>query len=213
MKAKIIKVLFAIMMILSTELAMSQTHSSGITYEPSIVTSIFSDYQHDTYPPSTHDLSGRFGNSFGLDYSVLFASKSYGIKSGIYLLDNGYAVKIHRDEPAYLNRIDKVYFKYISVPLEFYKYIDKFYFSIGPNFNYSIKGLRELGTGESVKYENNHFALGLKTEIGCSVELNEVVELKFGVFNRLFLFAEGNMNYGLLVNLNYKINKRAASSN
>ena len=213
MKAKMTMMLVAILIILSAKPALSQTHSVGISYEPSIVTSIFSDIQYDTYPPTMHNFSSRFGNSFGLDYSVLFALKSYGIKSGIYILDNGYTVKIERDEPAYLNRIDKVYFKYISVPLEFYKYIDKFYFSIGPNFNYSIKGLRELGTGESVKYENNHFAIGLKTEIGYSVELNEVVELKFGVFNRLFLFAEGNMNYGLLMTLNYRINKGAATSN
>lgn len=209
MKAILIKVLFAILMIFSAQLALSQTHSIGITYEPSIVTSIFSDYQHDTYPPSIHDLSGRFGNSFGLDYSVQFVSKSYGIKTGIYILDNGYAVKIHRDEPAYLNRTDKVYYHYLSIPIEFYKSINNFYFSVGPNFNYSIKGLRKLGTGESIEYTDNHFALGLKTKIGYKVELNEMVELKFGVFNRLFLFAEGNMNYGLLMNLNFKINEKA----
>ena len=206
MKALLIKVLFVVLIILSAKLALSQTHSIGITYEPSIVTSIFSDFRHDTYPPSTHDFSCRFGNSFGLDYSVLFASKSYGIKSGIYILDNGYTEKIQRDEPAYLNRTDKVYYQYISIPLEFYKFIDNFYFNVGPNFNYSIKGLRKLGTGESVKYKDNHFALGLKTEIGYRVEFNEIVELRFGVFNRLFLFAEGNMNYGLLLNLNFKIN-------
>ena len=212
MKAIFAKMLIAILMILSTELAVTQTHSVGISYEPSIVTSIFSDFQHDTYPPSIHDLSSRFGNSFGLDYSILFSSKSYGLKSGIYILDNGYTEKIERDEPAYLNRTDKVYYQYISIPLEFYTFIDDFYFNIGPNLNYSIKGLRKSGTGESIKYTDNHFALGLKTEIGYRVEFNEMLELKFGVFNRLFLFAEGNMNYGILVNLNYRINKRASTS-
>lgn len=200
-------VLFILLFTLSTKGVLSQTHYVGITYEPSLVTSVFSDIQHDTYPPTIHDFSSRLGNSFGMDYLLLSDSKSYGIKSGFYLIDNGYTEKIEKGDPAFSSRTDKIYYTYLSIPIEFYKLFNSFYFNIGPNFNYAIKGKRELGTGETKEYSNNHFALGLKSEIGYRFELNEMFDLKLGVFNRGFLFAEGNMNYGLLINLNYKITK------
>lgn len=200
-------IVFMILIVLSGRHLMCQTHFIGVSYEPSIVTSIFSDFQHDTYPPSIHDLFYRFGNSFGLDYLLLFDTKSYGLKTGCYFIDNGYTETIKRDDPAFLNRTDKIYYKYISIPIEFHKLINNSYFNIGPNLNYAIRGMRKLGTGESVDYDDKHFALGFKTEIGFRFEYRDILELKIGCFNRLFLFAQGNMNYGVLLNLNYKINK------
>jgi hypothetical protein len=46
--------------------------------------------------------------------------------------------------------------------------------------------LRKIETDEAINYDNDHFALGLKTDIGYKYEFDEILDLKIGVFNRLF---------------------------
>jgi len=184
----------------------SQKHILGFSYEPSIVTRVFSDIMYTSNPPEYHSYFGRIGNTFGIDYIYLFNNKSYGIKTGLYIIDNGFKVKVEQDEPFYQDRIDNFQARYISCPIEYYRFYNKLYLNIGANFNYSINTFKSIGNGEPELYESNkNIAFGLKTEIGLIFTYRKILDFKFGIFDRVFWNMIGNMNYGFILGINYRV--------
>jgi len=83
-KLNLVCTFLTIIFIISNGNLQGQNHYIGIMYEPTIATSIFSDFHYETNPPSTHSLSGRYANTYGFDYTIIFNSKTYGFKTGLY---------------------------------------------------------------------------------------------------------------------------------
>lgn len=204
-KRKLMKFQLLLLMLFLTSSSFSQTHSLGISYEPSVVTSSLPDIYYYTNPPRIHTISARFGNSFGIDYIILSKANTFGIKSGIYFIDYGYNEKITREEPFFLDRTDHVFYKYFSLPIELHKSFNNYYVNFGPNFNFLIISKSNLETGESIIIEDRHFAFGLKTEVGYKFKITELLGLNISFINRLILRDERYINYGIVLSMNYKI--------
>lgn len=207
LKKVIIRCLLPLLFMLLLCETKAQRRFVGITYEPSFATS-FLEGGYDSNPPIIIDHKSRFANSFGLDYIKFSNSKSYGLRTGIYLLDIGSKEHTTKEGPDPINSTYKWYARYISIPIEFYKMYEKLYFSVGPSLQYTFSGYTTKSIDGEKKWQENEasFAVGIKTEIGLYFKLKESLNFNTGVFNRLFIDPdEMGTSYGLTLGLQYEL--------
>ncbi|WMJ73276.1 outer membrane beta-barrel protein [Cytophagaceae bacterium ABcell3] len=185
--------------------ASSQTFI-GLRSEPGFANLLFWDKPSWGFQSEYQEIRSRFAHSGGVEFTHYF-KEGIGIRTGLFLLSNGYKTYYSRQPNNYPVRADRMYCYYLSLPAEMIISQGNFYLAFGPNVNYLIANRRTFSDGQA-DFEYNDIpalAFGLKIEPGVQFYIADKIRGFAGVFLRTMYNAKGNINYGFTGGVAYRL--------